>query len=410
MRGFSADWVIPSGAEAVPIADGAVIFDDQGCVVAVGEGHALRASHAAASWSHEQAILMPGLVNAHTHLELSSLRGQTRSGGGFAPWALSMMEARQKLYPEQDFEAIEAAVSELVRLGTAAVGEVTNSLASIEALSSAPLIGCVFHEVFGITRARGEAMRTAAREARDDLSHWPENLRYTRAPHTLFSLHPDIVRALVEDARESGLRTSLHLSEHAAERAFLLEGSGPLADYLASRALDAPDWSFPGTSPVDYAKALGVLARDVIAVHLCATTPDELRLVAEAGAPAVLCPRSNLFIELKLPPLYDVLSAGLRPGLGTDSLASNTTLDVLAEAAALRERFPRVEAMLLLRMATWYGAVALDLTHRVGALAPGLAPGLVAFEIKNQVADPAAFLLRFPSTPRRVLVRPGART
>lgn len=407
MRGFSADWIIPSGPEAVPIAGGAVVFDEHGTVIAVGEGDALRAEHREAAWSQERAILLPGLVNAHTHLELSSLRGQTRSGGGFGPWVRSMMEARQKLYPEQDFEAIESAVSELVRLGTAAVGEVSNSLASAEALGSAPLVGCVFHEVFGMRRETGELMRANARAARDELRSWPDNLRYAPAPHTLYSLHPECVQGLVADARALGRRTSLHLSEHAAERAFLRDGTGPFADYLAARNVDPADWSPPGTSPVAYAKALGVLEPDVLAVHLCATTPDELRMVAESGAPSVLCPRSNLFIELKLPPLYDVLAAGLLPALGTDSLASNTTLDVLAEAAALRDRFPRVDPMTLLRMATWYGAVALELSHRVGALAPGLAPGLLAFELSSTIEDPAAFLLRFPSTPRRVLVRPG---
>ena len=93
MRGFSADWVIPSGPEAEPIAGGAVVFDEQGSVVAVGEGEALRGAHRAAAWSHERAILLPGLVNAHTHLELSALRGQTRSGGGCGAWRRGRIEA-----------------------------------------------------------------------------------------------------------------------------------------------------------------------------------------------------------------------------------------------------------------------------------------------------------------------------
>jgi cytosine/adenosine deaminase-related metal-dependent hydrolase len=120
----------------------------------------------------------------------------------------------------------------------------------------------------------------------------------------------------------------------------------------------------------------------------------------------VLCPRSNLFIELKLPPLYDILEAGLRPGLGTDSLASNTTLDVLAEAAALSDRFPTVDRGVLVSMATWYGAQALGLEDRVGALAPGLSPGLLSVELANPVADPLRHILRSPPPKRRVLMRP----
>ena len=159
-----------------------------------------------------------------------------------------------------------------------------------------------------------------------------------------------------------------------------------------------------------YAQQLGALGPDVIAVHLCATTRDELARVAESGAPTVLCPRSNLFIELKLPPLFDMLEVGLRPGLGTDSLASNTSLDVLAEAAALRDRFPQTDPGLLFSMTTWYGALALGLSHRVGALEPGLTPGLLAVDLGRPVEDPYEVLLRSPPPPRRVLARPALPT
>src|SRR3954452_8136882 len=115
----------------------------------------------------------------------------------------------------------------------------------------------------------------------------------------------------------------------------------------------------PRRGPVDTAAALGLLAPDVLLVHLTDARPDELDRVAASGAPVVLCPRSNLFIEVKLPPLPEMLKAGIVPALGTDSLASNLSLDVLAEAKALTERFPEVPAATLFEMATWAGACAL---------------------------------------------------
>lgn len=409
-RGFEGAWLLSCVPGQEPIEHGAVVLDAAQRVIAVGEAKALRAAYPDALWSREQAILLPGLVNAHTHLELSALRGHTRSGGGFGPWVQSMMQARGTLAPEQDLEAIDAAVSELLRSGTVAVGEVTNTLASVESLGSAPLLGRVFHEIYGMRRETADVMRGMAKQARSELAHFPANLSYAPAPHTLYSLHPESARAIVAEARERGERTTLHLSEHAAERAFLRDGTGPFADFLKERKVDPADWSPPGISPVDYAAQLELLAPDVIAVHLCATTKDELLRVAANGAPTVLCPRSNLFIELKLPPLYDMLDAGLLPGLGSDSLASNTTLDVLAESAALRDRFPQISPLLLLQMATWYGAVALGLTHRVGALRAGLSPGLIAIDLPvagPAVRDPAAHILRFPTAPRRVLARPA---
>jgi cytosine/adenosine deaminase-related metal-dependent hydrolase len=131
---------------------------------------------------------------------------------------------------------------------------------------------------------------------------------------------------------------------------------------------------------------------------------------AQRGVPVVLCPRSNLFIELKLPPLFDMLQVGLTPALGTDSLASNTTLDVLAEASALRDRFPQVPAWQFISMATWYGARALGLSHRVGALAEGLSPGLLLVDLPAGETDPYRMLLRSPPPPRRVLARPAMPT
>lgn len=407
MRAFSAPWVITGTPGEPPLRYASVVLDDEARVLAVGPTAALRARFPQASFRDEPAVLLPGLVNAHVHLELSKLRGETRSGGGFGPWVTSMMERRDALAPEQDAEAIDAGISELLRAGTVAIGEVSNTLASVELLGSAPLLGRVFHEVFGMSREVATHSLALARERRQSFRDWPQNLSYALAPHTVYSLHPDVLRELTDDAQRDGVRTSLHLSEHAAERAFLRDGSGPFADFLARRNVPTSDFAAPGLSPVDYARKLGVLGPEVIAIHLCATTRDELVRVREAGSPAVLCPRSNLFIELKLPPLFDILDAGLTPGLGTDSLASNTTLDVLAEATALRDRFPQVDPGLLVSMATWYGAVALGLSHRVGALREGLSPGLLAIDLERPVDDPLKYLLRSPPPGRRVLARPA---
>lgn len=406
--GHVAAWVITGKPDEPVLRDGAVVLDEAARVVAVGPASQLKVSHADASWSEHRAILLPGLVNAHVHLELSALRGETRSGGGFGPWVSSMMEKRGRIQPEQDLESIDAAVSELLRVGTVAIGEVTNTLASVDALSSAPLLGRLFHEVFGMRRETAQVMMGMARDTRERVGTLPSNLSYVLAPHTLYSLHPAAAQEIVASCGDE--RTSLHLSEHAAERAFLRDGTGPFADFLRARKVDAADWTPPGISPISYAQQLGLLKPSVIAVHLTDTTFDELQVVATSGAQVVLCPRSNLFIELKLPPLFDVLKAGLSPGLGTDSLASNTSLDVLAEAAALHDRFPQVDAKLFLSMATWFGACALGLSHRVGALSEGLSPGLLAVDIERIDLDPCKHLLRSPPPARRVLARPAMPT
>lgn len=407
MQGLSASYVVVGDGERAPIADGAVVVDDDGLVIAVGAADALRRAHAGASWQHHDAVVMPGLVNAHTHLELSALGGSIPGGRGFSPWASDMLDARAARLPEQDVEAIDAAVGGLLAGGTVAVGEVTNSLAAVDALASAPLLGRVFHEVFGLSKAAAGAAREAAATARARFRDWPANLSYAPGPHTVYTLHPEVVREVLADARALGQGTTVHLAEHAAERAFLRDGGGPFERFLSARGADTSGFAPPGVGPVQHAQALGLLAPDVALVHLTDAHPEGLALVAASGAQVVLCPRSNLHIEVKLPPLTAVLEAGLRPGLGTDSLASCPSLDVLAEARSLAQRFPTVPARTLLAMASSYGAQALGLSHLVGQLVPGRAPGVLAFHHGPGVpADPERFVLAAPDAARELLRRP----
>jgi cytosine/adenosine deaminase-related metal-dependent hydrolase len=161
----------------------------------------------------------------------------------------------------------------------------------------------------------------------------------------------------------------------------------------------------PHKSPVDLAAELGLLAPDVLLVHLTDVRSAELDRVAASGAPVVLCPRSNLFIEVKLPPLLEMLKVGIVPALGTDSLASNASLDLLAEARALGDRFPSVGKRTLLRMATSAGAHALGRPD-LGRLAKGCRPGVVAvLGAVGSTDDPCAFVLRQPASRRTWVAR-----
>jgi cytosine/adenosine deaminase-related metal-dependent hydrolase len=410
MRGIAASWVLLGDGETPPIRGGALVVDGDGGIVAVGAADALRQQYADARWdAPRDAVLVPGFVNAHTHLELSALRGRVPGGRGFGPWVAEMMAERARVAPESDVEAIDAAVSELLAAGTAAVGEVTNSLASVPALGGVPLVARVFAEVFGLGRGAAEAMREGLRARVAALGALPANLAVTLAPHTAYTLHADVLMALCDEARTTGALTSLHLAEHAAERAFLRDGSGPFAEFLRARGVPLAAHVAPGIDAVRHAQACGALGPHVLAVHLADAREDELAILAETQTPVVLCPRSNLHIELRLPPLEQILRAGIRPGLGTDSLASAPSLDVLAEARALRARFPRVSARALVAMATGWGARALGVEDVAGTFAPGRTPGVVAFAPAAGAVpnDPEAWLLSERADTRAVLVPAG---
>jgi cytosine/adenosine deaminase-related metal-dependent hydrolase len=402
VRIIHADHLLPG--DVPPVADGAVVVDTDGTVVHVGEARDVfvHPDYARLPTERVHGVVFPGLVNAHTHLELSALRGRVPGGRGFVPWVEALIATRTELSPEEEEEGIEAAVRELEASGTVAVGEVTNTLAALHALVRAHIGGCIFHEVFGTDPARVETrLRGLEEDVKERVGTWPTtDLTYAIAPHTLFTLDRTFAQAFIEEARSRGVRTSLHLAEHPAERRALEAGEGPVVEWLSRQLrIDAKALPWPMMGPVAAADTLGALAPHVLLVHLTDARPEELRLIAERGAPVVLCPRSNLTIEAQLPPLLAILEAGILPALGTDSLASNASLDVLAEARALHDRFPKVPAWELLRMATWNGARALGRSD-LGAIAQGLRPGLVAVDGIVE-GDPCQWLLRNVKLPRR---------
>ncbi len=389
IRALHADGLVPGDAPS--FRDGALILGDAGEVLDVGRADAVLPRHAGAQVERIDGVLFPGLVNAHTHLELSGLhtRVPARPEQGFAGWAARMLDQRAKLDQATSEHAVERAVAGLVQLATVAVGDVGNGLSSVAALGRHGLVGSVFHEVFGL--ARDAALARVAELADSASAHaFAPGLTWAPAPHALHTLHPDAVRAVLARARQLGARTSLHLAEHDAEREALERGTGPMLEFFAARGALASAFPWPGVGPIAYAAELGALACDVLLVHLTCVRPEELERIADAGAPVALCPRSNLWIEGRLPPLEAMLAAGLEPALGTDSLASSDSLDVLDEAATLVGH-GLASADTVLRMATWNGARALALPS-VGRFARGARPGV--FVVAGRPAgSPAAHLL-----------------
>ena len=355
-----------------------------------------------------RGVLMPGLVNAHAHVELSALRGKVTGGGGFISWVDLMMGIRATERPEDDPAAIEQAAAELEAFGTSAIGDVTNTLSTAHALARHGIGGIVFHEIARLDSARASIRLAEMKGEFEAYADWPSpDLAYAPAPHTVYTTHPDAVRAVLAMARERGVRTTVHLAEHPSERVFLLEGRGPFVEFARKMGFPIDAFPVPHKGPVDVASDLGLLAPDVLLVHLTDVRARELEAVIASGAPVVLCPRSNLFIEVKLPPLIEMLNAGLVPALGTDSLASNLSLDVLAEAKALADRFPSVPKGVLTDMATAAGARALG-RDDLGRLAKGRRPGILAIEGElGPSDDPCAWVLRQPAARRKWIARRG---
>jgi aminodeoxyfutalosine deaminase len=361
----AAPWVVPVAAP--PLADAAVAVDDDGTVHAVGT---LAALAALGPVVEHDGVLMPGVINAHLHLELSHLR--VGGGDGLVPWirALLAERARDTSGSAGAREVATLAARQMAERGTVAAIDHANEGGTAALFTDAGIRPRVLRE----------------RIARGELPPRPEGETGEETAHATYSCSGPALRRLA--ALHDGRIPSIHVEEDPAEAAWLVDAGGPFASFLRDR--DALPGGVPGRRPVAWLDALGVLGPGTLLVHLTVADADSLERAAARGCIAVLCPRSNQHIGGRLPPVDGIRAAGLRAALGTDSLASCPTLDVFGDVQALARA--GVEPSWLLRAATEGGAAAFGAAD-LGALAVGKRPGLlVVGDDAHGLGDPESFL------------------
>ena len=405
-RLISAPWVLPLAGPA--LAEAAVAVDVENTIVAVGPRVEIKSAFASLSEERAQGALLPGLVNAHTHIELSVLAGRVPGGEGLPAWAMQVGRETAAFSTEQRRDAARRAALAAVAAGSAAVGDVGNTLLAVPALAGAGLGGVYFHELLGSREAAtGDALADAEREQREFIkaSPWPANLARVPAPHALYSAGPDLLRRIF--AAAAGLRhpTSIHVAEGEDEIQLLRDGAGRWAEILALLQVPAGSRT-PGLGPLAYLESLGAFAgkQPPLLVHMVCAGAEDVALAHKHRAPIVLCPRSNLHIGGRLPHVRAFLAAGLNVALGTDSLGSSPDLSLWGEMAVLASHFPEVAPEIWLRAATAGGAAALGLAP-LGALAPGKRPGIIDVT-PIDTHDPSASLVANPFPSVRWMVRP----
>jgi cytosine/adenosine deaminase-related metal-dependent hydrolase len=378
---LAAGWVLPVGAP--PIRNGRVAVEG-GRVAWVGPSEDSSAPDGAVHFLGP-GVLMPGLVNAHCHLELSYLRGRLPRGAGFVPWIESVVLARGSASGEQVAAATAAGVAELKQCGTVAVADVSNTLGSVAALRAARLRAVVLHELLAWDPAAAEPAFIAGRARMPEAADQVDVRLAAHAPHS-------VSRKLFGMLVAEGGPAALHLAESPDEVSFLHDGNGAWGAFLERRGLGHVRFTPPRQSPVAYADAMGALHPHLIAAHCVQTDPSDLETLARRRVHVAVCPRSNVNLGVGLPPLPQMLEAGVRVCVGTDSLASVDTLNVLDDVAALHEAFPAVPPRTLVEIATRNGAAALGLSE-VGAIAPGLAAALAYAPSATPPDDPEAFVV-----------------
>jgi 5-methylthioadenosine/S-adenosylhomocysteine deaminase len=371
-RRLSARWVVP--IEAPPIERGAVLLGADGRIVAVGPEARVPRPADVPSEDFGDALLLPGLLNTHTHLELTGM-GSGPPEPEFAGWIRRLREAKAALTAEAFLWAARQGLADCWAAGVTTVADTGDSGAVIEALAEAGGSGIAYQEVFGPHPDQCDESLRGLQGRVEALSRFATGrVRLGVSPHAPYTVSGPLYRATARWARATELPLAVHLAESPAESALLSGGTGSFAEAWRGRGIPMP--SPLGHSPVRWLDEHGVLSGRTLCIHVVQATGLDIGRLANAGAAVAHCPRSNRAHGHGEAPLAALLAARIRVGVGTDSVVSVGELDLLAEARAARS-LAGLDAAEALALCTLSAARALGLESEIGGLRAGKWGGCV---------------------------------
>ncbi|HKY43991.1 MAG TPA: amidohydrolase family protein [Pyrinomonadaceae bacterium] len=406
---YSARWVLPVSAS--PIENGAVAVEGQR-IVGVGDRDAIVERF---PWfgieDLGEAVILPGLINTHTHLELTAMRGYLENEEtDFFAWLRKLTLARLNVLTPDDLRvSVLWGACEAVRAGITCVGDASDSaLISMKALREVALRGVVYQESFGpdpkLVTDNFEKLKGKVHELRGFES---ELVRAGVSPHAPYTVCGPQLEKIAEFAESERLPLMMHAAESEAEALLLREGCGPFAEGFAKRSIE---WNAPGVSTIQYLKQVGVLRVRPLLAHCIRVDEADIAALREAGAKVAHCPKSNAKLGHGHAPFAKFVAAGIAVGVGSDSVASNNTCDMLEEArfATLLARSDgRLSATDALEALTLGGARCFDLEAAIGQLKEGFQADLTAVSLtgvhQTPNYDPVATLI-FASSGRDVIM------
>jgi cytosine/adenosine deaminase-related metal-dependent hydrolase len=387
---YSADWVLPISGD--PIRGGWVAIE-QGRIAAVSS------TPTSGAVDLGSAVILPALVNAHTHLELSYLRDVVPPSARLLDWIAAIMAARRR-YADPKHPVILAAARSAIESsrasGTGLVGEVSNTLVTVPLLRDAAMAARVFYELLGFNVTDPSARVRQARAKLDEggSEGQGDDVRVALAPHAPYSVSPELFSAIRDDLNaHPGDVSTVHLGESPEEVEFIAHGTGPWRDLLVTLGVWTDAWRAAGVSPVQYLADMGLLDSRVVVVHGVQFQGDDLARLRAMETPVVSCPRSNRYVGVGDPPLEAFYAMGVTVAFGTDSLASVDDLNLFSELAMARQLAPRVPARTLLESATRCGAAALGFGDEFGTIEVGKRGALIAVRVPADTDDVEEYLL-----------------
>lgn len=411
---YCARWVLP--VSSAMIERGAVVVEGAR-IMGVGDRDSLVARFPeAVTQDFGEAAILPGFVNAHSHLELTAMRGYLEDKeDDFFGWLRKLTVARlERMTPDDLYVSAAWGAVEAARAGITCLGDSSDAAsASLRALRDVGLRGTVYQEAFGPDPRLAQEHFEKLREKVYGLREYESALTRTGvSPHSPYTVSAAQLELITDFALAEKLPLMMHAAESLAEEQLLLEGVGPFAEGLARRGIE---WRAPRVSTIQYLREVGVLSAHPLLAHCIRVNEPDIETIREADASIAHCPKSNAKLGHGHAPFADFIKSRVRVGLGSDSMASNNNCDMLEEArfAALMSRATRDQSEPspltgshdVLFAATLGGARSLGLDNQTGALKEGWQADLVVVGLDGAhqlpVHDPAHALV-FGSSGRDV--------
>jgi cytosine/adenosine deaminase-related metal-dependent hydrolase len=398
---YTAEWVLP--VATAPIRNGAVVVDAAGIIRDVGPTDALAVGDDVARVDLGAALLFPGLVNVHTHPELAGMRGLLEDLP-FHLWIPTLRRAKDGAgLSDHDFGvAARWTCLESLAAGVTTIGATEDSGAALDAMRDTGMRGIVYREVFAPAPVNaGDALLSLSRKVEAMRARETDLVRVGASPHAPYTVSDELFRLVAAWSRAEGVPLATHAAEAEVEMLLVTAGAGPFAAGLRTRGIQTPP---RGASTIELLERTGILQTRPLLIHCVLLERGDIDRIADSGAAVAHCPVANARLGHGIASVVEMQEAGVRVGLGTDSVASNNRIDLLEEAriAQLMQRVrlrsaSALDPALLLRLATLDGARALGMDARIGSLEPGKDADLCAIAIDQPhlrpVIDPLATLM-----------------
>ncbi|MEO8139265.1 MAG: amidohydrolase family protein [Gemmatimonadota bacterium] len=365
-RRYAAPWVLP--IEGPPIPNGAVLIGSDGRIVSVGPDATVPALPGVLRERIPDGVILPGLINTHTHLELTGLDGQDTETE-FPAWIARIIALKAGRSVADYLAAARRGIQDCWAAGVTTIADTGDSGAVIQAMSELGGSGIAYHEVFGPRPDQVEAAMASAIRRLAELSRLVAGrVRLGLSPHAPYSVSGPLYTRVAALAADYDMPLAVHIAESLDESLLLEQATGGFARAWEARGIPLP--ALPGSSPIRWLDQLGVLGPQTLCIHAVRASNSDLDRLAARRVAIAHCPRSNQRHGHGTAPLRAMLDRGLRVGVGTDSVASVSPLDLLAEARAAQQ-IAGLDALAALRLVTRDAARALGLEAEIGGLVSG---------------------------------------